>query len=106
MAGALETAAANRAEIKRRLVDSTAGGDLKWFLSHPWREGEVLTGPPDSLNTFEGSVHTAVHLWVGSGKHFFLDMGDSSSAVNDPLFFAHHANVDRIWNAWLVGTLL
>lgn len=38
-------------------------------------------------------IHNNVHVWVGG------DMALSSSP-NDPTFFLHHCNVDRIWAAW------
>jgi len=38
-------------------------------------------------------IHNSVHVWVGG------DMSLSSSP-NDPVFFLHHCNVDRIWAAW------
>lgn len=38
-------------------------------------------------------IHNSVHVWVGG------DMALSSSP-NDPAFFLHHCNVDRIWAAW------
>jgi tyrosinase len=38
-------------------------------------------------------IHNSVHVWVGG------DMSLSSSP-NDPAFFLHHCNVDRIWAAW------
>ncbi len=40
-----------------------------------------------------GRLHNAVHVWVGG------DMVISTSP-NDPAFFLHHCNVDRIWAAW------
>lgn len=43
----------------------------------------------------EGMLHNRIHRWVG------LDMVWSTSP-NDPVFFLHHANVDRIWTAWMV----
>jgi tyrosinase len=44
-----------------------------------------------SINGPHGSVHVAI-----GGK-----MGAVSSAAQDPIFWAHHAQVDRIWNLWL-----
>ncbi len=50
-------------------------------------------------NRFEGWVpngpqlHDLVHVWVGG------TMGLMSSP-NDPCFFLHHSNVDRIWMQW------
>jgi tyrosinase len=38
-------------------------------------------------------IHNSIHVWVGG------DMSLSSSP-NDPTFFLHHCNVDRIWAAW------
>ena len=43
----------------------------------------------------EAGPHNAMHSWVGG------DMGSFSTAARDILFFAHHANVDRLWNVWL-----
>jgi tyrosinase len=47
------------------------------------------------LEGWEGPsrIHNSVHVWVGG------DMTDSTSP-NDPTFFLHHCNVDRIWLAW------
>ena len=41
----------------------------------------------------EGQPHNNVHGAVGGF------MGDFLSPV-DPVFFAHHANIDRLWDAW------
>lgn len=38
-------------------------------------------------------LHNLVHAWIGG------DMKMATSP-NDPVFFLHHANVDRIWSAW------
>ena len=40
-----------------------------------------------------GSIHNRVHLWVGGSM-----LPDSSP--NDPVFFLHHCNVDRLWAVW------
>jgi tyrosinase len=37
-------------------------------------------------------LHNQVHAWIGRG------MGLASSP-NDPVFYLHHCNVDRIWFA-------
>lgn len=39
-------------------------------------------------------VHDTVHAWVGGA------MGQVDWAAYDPLFWAHHANVDRAWRIW------
>lgn len=38
-------------------------------------------------------IHNNVHVWVGGDMQL-------SSSPNDPTFFLHHSNVDRIWAAW------
>jgi tyrosinase len=48
-------------------------------------------------NNLEADLHNLVHVWVGGDRG---DMGPSSSP-NDPVFFLHHCNVDRIWEAWM-----
>ena len=43
--------------------------------------------------TLEG-IHDSVHVWVGG------TMGFISTAPADPLFWMHHANIDRLWWQW------
>jgi Common central domain of tyrosinase len=38
-------------------------------------------------------MHNAVHAWVGGAM-------STSASTNDPVFWLHHANVDRIWDMW------
>ena len=56
------------------------------------------SSPGDSRNHLEGwigqaSIHNSVHVWVAGDMQW-------SSSPNDPIFFLHHCNVDRIWAAW------
>jgi tyrosinase len=37
------------------------------------------------------NVHNALGGWMGSPQ----------TAAQDPIFFLHHANIDRLWNLWL-----
>jgi tyrosinase len=39
-------------------------------------------------------VHDTVHIWVGG------TMSDPAWAAYDPLFWAHHCMVDRVWRIW------
>jgi tyrosinase len=53
------------------------------------------SGFRNRLEGFLGpGLHNQVHRWVGG------DMGPASSP-NDPVFFLHHCNVDRIWEGWM-----
>ena len=36
-----------------------------------------------------------------AGPNGCLDMGVLATAAQDPLFFAHHSNIDRLWDVWL-----
>ena len=40
--------------------------------------------------------HDRVHVWVGG------DMGDVTTAAFDPVFFAHHCMIDRLWYLWQI----
>lgn len=70
------------------------------YDTSPWRtastgsfrnrlEGWLASGPGESSS----QLHNRVHIWVGG------DMGPGTSP-NDPVFFLHHCNVDRIWAQW------
>ena len=48
----------------------------------------------DEKNT-HNNLHNAVHLYIGG------HMSDVPTASNDPVFFLHHATVDRMFEAWL-----
>nr|QOC60273.1 aurone synthase [Dahlia pinnata] len=77
------------------------GGDTLSFFG-----GEYVAGviPPDktpSAGSVEAGSHTAVHRWVGDDKQpNDEDMGNFYSAGYDPIFYVHHANVDRMWKLW------
>jgi tyrosinase len=43
----------------------------------------------------ESSPHDNVHVAIGG------HMGDVARAARDPIFWLHHANIDRLWNRWL-----
>jgi hypothetical protein len=44
---------------------------------------------------FQGTPHGAVHVNVGGW------MGSVPTAAQDPVFYLHHANCDRLWDLWL-----
>jgi tyrosinase len=44
----------------------------------------------------EGDLHDNVHVWVGG------DMAQVPVAAYDPIFWSHHAMVDRLWWLWQV----
>jgi tyrosinase len=51
----------------------------------------------------DGRIHNRVHLWVSGGTPpGFNDAGSMfwSTSPNDPVFFLHHCNIDRLWAIW------
>jgi polyphenol oxidase len=83
-------------DVIKKCLDSpdfaTFGGDAK-------DGGNVEFGP-----------HGAVHLWCGDTTFPYrgpnppgtgaIDMGVLDTAAQDPVFFAHHSNIDRLWAVW------
>lgn len=60
------------------------------------RQSDINLSMRNYLEGFwpEGSsMHNAVHLWVGGQMQ-------TGSSPNDPVFFLHHANIDRLWSQW------
>ncbi|CAM6115329.1 unnamed protein product [Calypogeia fissa] len=47
------------------------------------------------------TIHNAAHFWTGdSNNRAGEDMGLLFSGAWDPIFFAHHAQIDRLWLMW------
>ena len=66
------------------------------YDSAPWD----MASPSGFRNTLEGfnglnGLHNRIHRIIGG------DMGRAYSPF-DPLFFLHHANVDRLWAEWQI----
>ncbi|CAM0911041.1 unnamed protein product [Alopecurus aequalis] len=55
-----------------------------------------------SPGSLENVAHTAVHIWLGDplSTNKGEDMGVLGTAGRDPVFYSHHANVDRLWHLW------
>jgi tyrosinase len=48
----------------------------------------------DFTNRLENSIHGLVHVWTGG------TMGQIPLAGFDPIFWAHHTMIDRLWALW------
>jgi tyrosinase len=64
-------------------------------------KSEVVAALLDKPNFIDFSnqledLHNHVHQWVGG------DMEFTSFAAYDPLFFTHHAMIDRLWYLWQI----
>ncbi|KAK1326802.1 hypothetical protein QJS10_CPA01g00878 [Acorus calamus] len=74
------------------------GKTASLFMGLPFRAGDQ---PNPGAGSLENLPHGPVHVWTGdrtqpNGE----DMGTFYSAARDPIFFAHHGNVDRMWWLW------
>lgn len=59
---------------------------------------ENFTGDYFSFSReLEGRMHNSGHGWVGG------DMANTAISPNDPIFWMHHAQIDRIWAVWQLG---
>jgi tyrosinase len=81
---------------------------VEGYRDNPGQNSMVCT--PDGFMTVlplnPATMHNAVHGWVGGllgvspdGRPLYGTMVLSTSP-NDPVFFLHHANIDRLWAEW------
>lgn len=86
---------------------------------------KAFMGGPSNSGAMENSPHGPVHIWTGEtspsqtptppgcfypnqaggtpvdqSQNGCLDMGVLATAAQDPVFFAHHSNIDRLWDVW------
>jgi tyrosinase len=50
------------------------------------------------VSALDGTPHGSVHVRVGTEEGG--GMGAFESAARDPIFWLHHANIDRLWESW------
>ena len=70
--------------------------NLTPYDSSPWNR--LATSASSFRNTLEGwvgpaQIHNAVHRWVDGSMQ-------PGTSPNDPVFFFHHCNIDRLWTIW------
>lgn len=73
----------------------TGAGTRALFFGEPYRAGDASVdffSPTQGL--LEAGAHSAIHVWAGG------DITMLGSAAGDPLFYSHHANLDRLWAVW------
>jgi tyrosinase len=100
----------NPAAIPDRDVDIT--GCLEKTFFSPTTDitvGDLGFGGPDTaanhdghffgVRSIESVPHNAIHMDVG-GDQTLGWMTDPDTAALDPIFWMHHANIDRLWAVW------
>ncbi|KAL7612987.1 hypothetical protein Lser_V15G06060 [Lactuca serriola] len=91
-----ELTSRNLSVMYRQMVSSAKTASL--FMGRPYRAGDE---PNPGSGSIEVSPHAPVHSWTGDPKQKnWEDMGTFYSAARDPIFYAHHANIDRMWSIW------
>jgi tyrosinase len=75
--------------VRRADIDTTAFDDLA-ASAQTAASASTFSSFQNQIN----GVHGGVHVRVGG------DMGSVPTASYDPIFFLHHANVDRLWARW------
>ncbi|XP_059437104.1 polyphenol oxidase, chloroplastic-like [Corylus avellana] len=82
--------------MHRQMVSGAKTAEL--FHGYPYRAGD---NPEPGAGTVEHVPHNNTHLWCGDPtRPYWEDMGNFYSAGKDPIFYAHHSNVDRMWDIW------
>ncbi|KAK7412312.1 hypothetical protein VNO78_03765 [Psophocarpus tetragonolobus] len=80
----------------RQIVSSSKTPKL--FFGAAYRAGE--DSDPGGGNV-ENIPHAPVHTWTGDNTQPNEEnMGTLYAAARDPIFYSHHANVDRMWSIW------
>lgn len=76
------------------------------FPAHPHGGSVGFGGPESKFNHSQGRVgdveqlpHNSMHGAVGGSDGY---MSAFETAALDPLFWLHHANIDRLWEVWRV----
>lgn len=68
--------------------------------------GSMTCGADDVMTATSGpGVHNLVHVWVGghlgtTPEGVKLGTMFLPTSPNDPVFFLHHSNIDRLWAQW------
>ena len=81
-------------------LDSSFGG--------AWAPGPVHSSDrAGSAGQLEMTPHGHLHVLIGGsfeapdGSFYSAPMGDPDRAAIDPIFWLHHANIERLWKRWL-----
>ncbi|CAH1436314.1 unnamed protein product [Lactuca virosa] len=91
-----ELTSRNLRVMYRQMVSSAKTASL--FMGRPYRAGDE---PNPGSGSIEVTPHSPVHNWTGDRKQKYCeDMGTFYSAARDPIFYAHHGNIDRMWSIW------
>ena len=85
------------ARLPTSAVDTARAFSRLKFLSGPSQSADKSFGggDPRGLGQLERTPHNVIHTAIGRL------MGNPRFAAQDPIFWAHHCNIDRLWESWL-----
>ncbi|OWK25755.1 hypothetical protein AJ87_07050 [Rhizobium yanglingense] len=95
-------AALNEVEFSGTVSSASPGlgGPVSPFTHYG---GQHFPATPNGL--LEDQPHNTLHGVVGGSKGNIAGiMSDPTTAALDPIFWLHHANIDRLWEIWLRRT--
>ncbi len=80
----------------------TVGADTFFHVAgRPGFGGDVLDSNHTQIGLLEQRPHNDIHLAVGGVINSANGaMAEITTAAFDPVFWVHHANIDRMWAAW------
>jgi len=100
-------AVANSLFNANRSNDASTGVNMPASIfpsqTNPMNAGNFAAfgGTLGSGGGLEFGPHGAIHMFTGRPTPPFHDMGNLSMAAKDPIFYAHHCQIDRLWAEWV-----
>ncbi len=91
----LPTSATGAARALATVNFASATGSGESFGGQALSTPSHFDGPPGRL---ESQPHNVIHVALGGNDGW---MSDPNLAARDPIFWLHHANIDRLWKRWL-----
>jgi tyrosinase len=90
--------------LQERFFKGSGHGGTAGFggIKTPFHHGDDA----GTFGVLESQPHGGVHVAVGGGESSSDPlkwglMTNPDTAALDPIFWLHHANIDRLWNVWL-----
>jgi len=88
-----------------KMPNSQVGKSAIDFIINNYDTFDLFFGKANQSAALWPGPHGYVHVWTADHNVDFdnpkQDMGVLESAARDPLFWAHHANFDRLWDVWI-----
>src|SRR5262249_48570557 len=74
------------------VADALTGPNSTHYELPPYH-GDIQINDSSFRSQSEYTLHNPVHSWVGGTM-------SRMTSPNDPVFFLHHCNIDRLWWMW------